>query len=149
MDETKARMQLSPQQRRAVIHLDDHGVRDLAPLFVMDFETWQMYRPENFFDYFAPKGTVASYARFKPVWQRYSLLHTMEARVLQGIFDRLDGNYKMVLDNKDLSHRYYRAYVKMSSLVDELDSLVDRDLQSWGFWNHGYVINDKIDNSDS
>ena len=89
MEEIRDRMQLTPQQKHAVIHLDDHGVSDPAPLFVMDFSTWNMYKPENFFDYFAEPGTVAAYARFKPVWQRYEMLNPSEARVLQGIFDEL------------------------------------------------------------
>lgn len=148
MDEMHARMQLSYQQRHAVLHLDDHGVHDPVPLFVMDFETWQMYQPVNFFSYFAPEGTVAAYARFKPAWQRYSLLHSVEAQVLQGIYNRLNGNYTLILSNPELSRRYYNAYVIMSTLVDELDALVDRDLLTWGFWNHGYVINDTISTSD-
>ena len=139
---------LTPQQRHAVIHLDDHGVRDPAPLFVMDFTTWQMYKPENFFAYFAADGTVAAYARFKPAFQRYQMLNPTEVQILQGIYDRLDGNSTKILANSDLSSRYHQAYKTMSTLVDELDALVDRDLITWGFWNHGYVINDKIDNSD-
>ena len=148
MEEIRKRMLLSPQQRHAVIHLDDNGVRDPAPLYVMDFATWQMYKPENFFAYFAAEGTVASYARFKPVWQRYILLNPTEAKVLFGIYTHLHRDASRILGNVDLSRRFYNAYVEMSSLVDELDSLVDRDLITWGFWNHGYVINDKIDNSE-
>ena len=148
MDTIKQRMLLTSQQKHAVIHLDDHGVRDLAPLFVMELSTWRQYRPENFFAYFAKEGTVASYAQFKPAWQRYSLLHATEARILQGIYDRLNGNTDTILDNEALSKRYYECYVTMTSLVDELDSLVDRDLLTRGFWNHGYVMNDKIDNSE-
>ncbi len=148
MDEIRQRMLLSETQRHAVIHLDDHGVRDPAPLFVMDFETWDMYQPENFFAYFADEGSVAAYARFKPVWQRYSLLYKNESRILQGIYDQLDHNHKVILNNEQLSRRFYRAYTVMSGLVDELDSLVDRDLLTHGFWNHGYVINDHIDTSD-
>ena len=145
MEEVKKRMQLTPQQRHAVIHLDDHGVRDPAPLFVMDFSTWQMYKPDNFFAYFAEEGSVAAYARYKPVWQRYTLLYPTEARILQGIYNRLQGREDIILNNHDLSKRYYDAYVVMSTLVDELDSLVDRDLITWGYWNHGYIINDKIE----
>lgn len=148
MDDLQKRMLLTPQQKHAVIHLDDHGVRDPAPLFVMDFATWQMYKPENFFAYFADEGTVAGYARFKPAWQRYVMLNPTEVKVLQGIYDRLHRNEAKILGNPDLSRRFYDAYVAISALVDELDSLVDRDLITWGFWNHGYVINDKIDNRD-
>lgn len=145
MEQVKSRMQLSHQQRHAVIHLDDHGVRDAAPLFVMDFHTWNLYRPENFFSYFAPAESVASYAQFKPVWQRYILLHPTESKVLQGIYDRLDSDINKILGNEQLSRRFYRAYEEMSGLVDELDSLVDRDLINWGRWNHGYILNDQID----
>lgn len=148
MEEVRKRMLLTPQQKHAVIHLDDHGVRDPAPLFVMDFATWNMYRPENFFAYFAEADTVAAYARFKPVWQRWEMLHPTESKVLQGVYDRLDHDATKILNNIELSKRYYQAYVQMSSLVDELDSLVDRDLITLGFWNHGYVINDKIDTSE-
>lgn len=137
-------MQLTPQQKHAVIHLDDHGVHDPAPLFVMDFVAWNSYHPENFFDYFAEPGSVAAYARFKPVWQRYSMLHPTEVEVLQEVYDRLNRNVAQILGNPDISRRYYQAYVEMSSLVDELDALVDRDLITMGFWNHGYVINDRI-----
>lgn len=142
MDSVESRMRLSKRQRQAVILLDDHGVADPAPLFVMDFETWQMYQPENFFNYFAPKNSVAAYAQLKPVWQRYELLNSLEAKVLQGICDKVD--IKTILHRKKLSKRFYEAYVVMSSLVDELDSLVDRDLRKGMQWNHGYVINDNI-----
>lgn len=148
MEEIRNRMSLTPQQKHAVIHLDDHGVRDPAPLFEMDFSTWSMYRPENFFDYFAPEGSVAAYARFKPVWQRYSMLYPTETAVLQDIYNQLEGSIDRILGNEDLSRRYHQAYVRMNSLVDELDSLVDKDLITWGFWNHGYLLNDKISNNE-
>jgi len=145
MDEIKQRMLLSPKQQRAVIHLDDHGVHDPAPLFVMDFDTWLMYEPRNFFSYFAPKGTVAAYARYRPAWQRFIMLYPLEAKILQGIYDRLDNQATKILSSKKLAKRFYDAYAIMSSLVDELDTLVDKDLKSWGKWNHGYVINDHIE----
>ena len=148
MEEIQNRMQLTPQQKHAVIHLDDHGVHDPAPLFVMDFMTWNMYQPENFFAYFAEEGSVAAYARFKPVWQRFSLLHSNEVALLQGSYNQLGGDIKKILGTEDLSSRYHEAYKIMSGLVDELDSLVDRDLITWGFWNHGYVINDRISNGE-
>ena len=148
MDEVMQRMQLTDAQKHAVIHLDDHGVRDPAPLFVMDFKTWQLYRPENFFSYFAPEGSVAAYARFKPVWQRYSMLYPLEAKVLKGVYDKLEQDWQVILDNQTLSKRYYKAYVLMSSLVDEFDSLVDRDLKNWNGWNHGYILNDRIEAAD-
>lgn len=144
MDEVKKRMLLSPQQQSAVIHLDDNGVADPAPLFVMDFVTWQMLRPYNFFNYFADEETVAGYSRYKPVWQRYNLLYPFEAKVLQGIYSTLNGDVAKILDSEKLSKRYYDAYVLMSGLVDELDALADKDLRSYNQWNHGYVINDKI-----
>ncbi len=144
MEEVKMRMRLTASQRTAVIHLDDNGVADPASLFVMDFATWQMLKPHNFFNYFAKEGTVASYTRFKPVWQRYTLLHPLEAKVLQGIVDALDGDISRILSSPKLSKRFYDAYVIMSTLVDELDALVDREIRSYGQWNHGYVINDKI-----
>jgi hypothetical protein len=144
MDQIRKRMLLSDKQRQAVIHLDDHGVHDPVPLFVMDFDTWQMYKPENFFNYFSNEGTVAAYARFKPVWQRFVLLYPLEVKILKGIYDRLDQNCEIILGNEQLSRRYHNAYVLMSSLVDELDTLVDRDLKTWTQWNHGYILNDKI-----
>jgi hypothetical protein len=144
MEEAKQRMRLSNQQRSAVIHLDDNGVADPAALFVMDFPTWQKLKPINFFNYFAPIDTVASYSRFKPVWQRYELLQPIESKVLQGIYDTLNGDSARILGSETLSRRFYNAYVEMSGLVDELDALVDRDLRSYGQWNHGYVLNDKI-----
>ena len=145
MDEARKRMALSRQQDAALTEEDNHGVHTHAPLFVMDFKTWQMYRPENFFGYFADPGTVAAYTRFKPVWQRYVKLHQNEAAVLQGIYTRLEGNVDRIMDNEKLSRRYYEAYVTMSTLVDQLDKLVDRDLTYEGVWNHGYVINDRLD----
>lgn len=144
MEKTKLRMRLSKAQKRAVIHLDDNGVADPAALFVMDFETWQMLRPYNFFSYFAMPGSVAAYAQFKPVWQRYCLLNPIEARVLQGIYDALEGDSSRIMNLPKISKRFYDSYVIMSTLVDELDALVDRELRSYNQWNHGYVINDKI-----
>lgn len=149
MDEVRKRMLLSPQQKHAVIHLDDHGVRDPAPLFVMDFMTWRLYYPDNFFNYFAPEETVAAYSRFKPCWQRFLMLHPVEADILQGIYNRLNGDIDKILNNHELSARYHHAYETISGLVDEIDALVDRDLMTWGFWNHGYVLNDKIENRDT
>jgi hypothetical protein len=135
-------MRLSKNQRQAVILLDDHGVADPAPLFVMDFDTWQMYKAENFFNYFAPRESVAAYSQLKPAWQRYELLNSVETKVLRGIFVKLDP--AAILSNTKLSKRFYTAYVEISSLVDELDSLVDRDLRYGNQWNHGYIINDQI-----
>lgn len=144
MDQIQQRMRLSPRQRHAVIQLDDHGVHDPVPLFVMDFDTWQLYQPENFFNYFADAGTVASYATFKPCWQRYQLLYPLESQVLKGIYDRLNGDKNKILNSEVLSKRFYSAYVLLSTLVDELDAYVDQDIRKHGEWNHGYVINDTI-----
>ena len=144
MEEVKQRMRLSDRQRNAVIHTDDNGVADPAPLFVMDFATWQQLYPYNFFNYFAPEGSVASYARYKPAWQRYELLYPLEVKILRGIYDSLDRDADRILGNSMLSKRYYQAYVILCTLVDELDALVDRELTTQGRWNHGYVINDTI-----
>lgn len=138
------RMLLNAQQQYAVIHLDDHGVKDPVPLYVMDFKTWQKYHPENFFAYFAPEGTVAAYARLKPAWQRYSLLYVNEAQALQTIYDSKSQDATKILRDKKLSKRFYQAYVEMSGLADELDALIDRDLIVNHRWNQGYILNDSI-----
>ncbi len=144
MEEVRERMRLNDSQRMAVIHTDDYGVADPAPLFVMDFASWQQLRAVNFFNYFTPDGSIASIARFKPAWQRYELLYPLESKILRGIYNALESNPVRILDNTQLSNRFYRAYVILSSLVDELDVLVDPELMSSGHWNHGYVINDTI-----
>lgn len=137
-------MRLSSVQRHAVINQDDHGVADLAPIFVMDRETWDLYAPVLFFNYFYPDTDKRSKARQKPVWQRYELLFPVEAKILCGIVERLDGEVRKILNTPSVADRYYKAYVEMSNLVDELDAYVDRDLKPNGRWNHGYVINDEI-----
>lgn len=142
MEDVQRRMMLSDSQRDAVIHLDDNGVADPAPLFVMDFDTWTKIRPINFFNYFSQEGTVASFSRYKPVWQRYELLYPIESRVLMGVFKTLDSNPYVIFSSEQLSRRFYRAYVVMSGLVDEMDYLVDQGLRYRGSWNHGYVFND-------
>lgn len=140
----RASMQLSILQKHAVINQDDHGVADLAPIFVMDYDTWALLAPVLFFNYFYPDSDPRAKARMKPVWQRYELLFPVEAKILRGIVERLEGDVRKILITPSVAKRYYTAYVEMSNLVDELDAYVDRDLRPNGLWNHGYVLNDEI-----
>lgn len=136
---------LSPSQEFAVLHSDDHGVADPAPLYVMDFKMWRKLKPAGFLKFFENTGEFSlNYAHFKPAWQRFTLLYPVETQILKELYTALDGDSEAIFSNRKYSKRFFMAYVAVSQLVDELDVRQDEDLLISGKWNHGYVINDVI-----